>query len=147
MPDRAEHISHLRRAVARIESSPRRESARALPLTRALDARLGGGLSGDGLHEIAPAAPADAPAAFGFALALAARFMAQSGAAGAISCSPSPDRPPPSLTSSARVSDSGRARSWRGPLWMRATARRRCAISILSPADIRLASCSLFVLA
>jgi len=81
MPDRAEHISHLRRAVARIESSPRRESARALPLTRALDARLGGGLSGDGLHEIAPAAPADAPAAFGFALALAARFMAQSGAA------------------------------------------------------------------
>jgi protein ImuA len=81
LPDRAENILHLRRAVARIESAPRHERARALSLTRALDAKLGGGLSGDGLHEIAPAAPADAPAAFGFALALAARFMERSGAA------------------------------------------------------------------
>jgi protein ImuA len=78
--DRAERLSHLRRAVARIETGPRHERAGALSLTRALDAKLGGGLSSDGLHEIAPAAPADAPAAFGFALSLAARFMAQSGA-------------------------------------------------------------------
>lgn len=80
-PDRAERISHLRQAVARIENGPRHERAAPLSLTRALDARLGGGLSGDGLHEIAPAAPADAPAAFGFALSLAARFMARSAAA------------------------------------------------------------------
>jgi len=72
--DRAERISHLRGAVAALEcASPR--SAR-LKLTRELDSRLGGGLAGDALHEIAPAEPADAPAAFGFTLALAARFMA-----------------------------------------------------------------------
>ena len=77
--DRAERVSHLRRMVERIEQ-PR---ARArLSLTRGLDRRLGGGLAGDGLHEIAPAAPADAPAAFGFALSLAARFMAAREASG-----------------------------------------------------------------
>jgi len=72
--DRAERISHLRRAVEAIESATPR--APRLTLTRELDRRLGGGLSSDALCEIAPAAPADAPAAFGFALALAARFMA-----------------------------------------------------------------------
>ena len=76
--DRAERISHLRRAVGAIEGD--RPRAR-LPLTRALDRSLGGGLAGDGLHEIVPAASADAPAAFGFTLALAARFLARSGAA------------------------------------------------------------------
>jgi protein ImuA len=71
--DRAERVAHLRRAVEGIEARAR--PAR-LPLTRALDRRLGGGLAGDALHEIVPAAPADAPAAFGFTLSLAARFMA-----------------------------------------------------------------------
>ena len=76
--DRAERISCLRRAVARIEATPRAPARGArLPLSCALDPRLGGGLSPDALHEIAPAAPADAPAAFGFALSLAARFMAE----------------------------------------------------------------------
>ncbi len=71
--DRAERVSHLRRMVERIEQPRPRVR---LPLARGLDRRLGGGLTGDGLHEIAPAAPADALAAFGFALSLAARFMA-----------------------------------------------------------------------
>jgi protein ImuA len=72
--DRAERISHLRRAVEAIESaSPR---APRLTLTRELDRRLGGGLSGDALHEITPTAPADAPSAFAFALSVAVRFMA-----------------------------------------------------------------------
>ncbi len=75
--DRAERISHLRRAVARIEAGSRAEArAERLPLAREIDRRLGGGLARDGLHEIAPAAPADGPSAFGFALSLAARFMA-----------------------------------------------------------------------
>ena len=82
--DRAEGVARLRRAVAAIEG--RREAAlpRAavrLPLTRALDRALGGGLAADGLHEIAPASPADGSAAMGFALALAARFMAVRGRA------------------------------------------------------------------
>ena len=72
--DRAERISHLRGMVERIEQAPRARTR--LPVARALDRRLGGGLAGDGLHEIAPAAPADAAAAFGFTLSLAARFMA-----------------------------------------------------------------------
>ncbi len=80
--DRAEQVAHLRRAVARIENThgPRAARAERLSVTRALDRRLGGGLPSDGLCEIAPAAPADATAAFGFALALAARFMAGRGA-------------------------------------------------------------------
>ena len=77
--DRAERVSHLRRMIERLE--PPRTHTR-LPLARALDRRLGGGLTGDGLHEIAPAAPADAAAAFGFALSLAAGFMAVRSAAG-----------------------------------------------------------------
>jgi protein ImuA len=80
--DRAEQVAHLRRAVARIENThgPRAARAERLSVTRALDRRLGGGLPSDGLCEIAPTAPADATAAFGFALALAARFMAGRGA-------------------------------------------------------------------
>src|SRR6201989_2696213 len=74
--DRAERILHLRRAVEGVEAAPR---AARRPLARALDSKLGGGLARDGLHEIAPAASADAPAAFGFALSLAARFMAARG--------------------------------------------------------------------
>ncbi len=49
----------------------------ALPLARALDPALGGGLADDALHEIAPAEPADGAAATGFALALAARFLSR----------------------------------------------------------------------
>jgi protein ImuA len=46
-----------------------------LPLARAFDSALGGGLADNALHEIAPAQPADGAAAMGFALALAARFL------------------------------------------------------------------------
>ena len=71
----------LRRVIAEIEAkaglSPASEArpARRVAVARAFDSALGGGLAGDGLHEIAPAAPADGPAAMGFALALAARFL------------------------------------------------------------------------
>ncbi len=82
--DRAEGVARLRCAVAAIEGRRAAAPARAagrLPLTRALDRALGGGLAADGLHEIAPASPADGSAAMGFALALAARFMAVRGRA------------------------------------------------------------------
>jgi protein ImuA len=70
-------MAHLRRAVARIEGTGPQRAARRLPLARALDPALGGGLADDGLHEIAPAEPADGAAATGFALALAARFLSR----------------------------------------------------------------------
>ena len=82
--DRAEGMARLRRVVAQIEAEAGRASERAgrrLPLTRALDSALGGGLADDALHEIAPAEPADGAAAMGFALALAARFLSQRSAA------------------------------------------------------------------
>jgi protein ImuA len=85
--DRAEGMARLRRAVAEIEARSGPAEARAprrLSLTPALDRALGGGLSGDALHEIAPASPGDGAAAMGFALALAAEFMAERGAAGLI---------------------------------------------------------------
>ena len=78
--DRAEGMARLRRAVAQIEAEagPAGErAARRLPLARALDSALGGGLADDALHEIAPAEPADGAAAMGFALALAARFLSR----------------------------------------------------------------------
>src|ERR1700733_6983579 len=83
--DRAEGVARLRRAVAQIEAEagaaglrPGDERApRRLPLTRTLDAALGGGLADDGLHEIAPAEPQDGAGAMGFALALAARFLSR----------------------------------------------------------------------
>jgi protein ImuA len=72
-------VALLRRAVAQIEAkagfAPAARPAGRVPLARAFDPALGGGLAEDGLHEIAPAAPADGPAAMGFALALAARFL------------------------------------------------------------------------
>jgi protein ImuA len=82
--DRAEGMARLRRAVAEIEveAEPIGVRARArLPLARALDPALGGGLASDGLHEIAPAGPQDGAAAMGFALALAARFLSERPAA------------------------------------------------------------------
>src|SRR5579862_9189320 len=78
-PAKAERMAHLRRAIAGIEAHSGRPDAgapRKLSLAPALDPALGGGLSGDALHEIAPAEAGDGAAAIGFALALAARFAA-----------------------------------------------------------------------
>jgi protein ImuA len=81
-------MARLRRAVEVIEARSGPAETRAprprLSLTRALDSMLGGGLAGDGLHEIAPATPGDGAAAMGFTLAIAARFMAKTPAAGLI---------------------------------------------------------------
>jgi protein ImuA len=73
-------MARLRRVIAKIEAEggPASErAARRLPLARAFDSALGGGLADDALHEIAPAEPQDGVAAMGFALALAARFLNQ----------------------------------------------------------------------
>src|SRR6202453_2587253 len=81
-----EGMARLRRAVGEIEARSGPAETRApgagLSLTRYLDRMLGGGLAGDALHEIVPATPGDGAAAMGFALALAARFMAEHSAAG-----------------------------------------------------------------
>ena len=81
---RAEGMARLRRVIAEIETEagpaggpPGDRAARRLPLARAFDSALGGGLEDDALHEIAPAKPQDGAAAMGFALALAARFLSQ----------------------------------------------------------------------
>ena len=77
---RAEGVARLRRVIAQIEAEggpPDDRPARRLPLARAFDSALGGGLKDDALHEIAPARPADGTAAMGFALALAARFLSR----------------------------------------------------------------------
>jgi protein ImuA len=73
---RAEGVARLRRAIAQIETEAGPASER-LPLGRAFDSALGGGLADDALHEIAPAQAADGAAAMGFALALAARFLSR----------------------------------------------------------------------
>jgi protein ImuA len=70
-------MARLRRAVSEIEGTGLQRAAWRLPLARALDQALGGGLADDALHEIAPAEPADGAAAMGFALALAAQFLKQ----------------------------------------------------------------------
>ena len=80
-------MAHLRRAVEVIEARSSPVEARLtgrLSLGRALDRRLAGGLALDGLHEIAPAAPADGAAAMGFALSLAARCLADRRSSGLI---------------------------------------------------------------
>ena len=77
---RAEGMARLRRVIAEIEAEagPAIERpVQRLPLARAFDSALGGGLADDALHEIAPARPADGAAAMGFALALAARFLSR----------------------------------------------------------------------
>lgn len=79
--DKAQSLARLRSAIAEIEAPAGPAQAGApsrLSLAPALDAALGGGLSGDALHEIAPAQAGDGAAAMGFALALAARFAAAS---------------------------------------------------------------------
>jgi protein ImuA len=77
---RVQAVAHLRSAIAGIESQegPRPRAPFRLPVARALDGALGGGLAGDALHEIAPAAPGDGAAAMAFSLCLAARFAAAS---------------------------------------------------------------------
>ncbi len=74
--------ARLRRAVADIEAlsghgPAEKRAVRRLPLMRAIDGALGGGLADDALHEIVPAEPLDGAAAMGFALALAARFLSE----------------------------------------------------------------------
>jgi protein ImuA len=76
----AEGMARLRRVIAEIEAEagwPSDRSARRLPLARAFDSALGGGLADDALHEIAPAQASDGAAAIAFALALAARFLSR----------------------------------------------------------------------
>jgi protein ImuA len=77
---RLDTMAHLRSAILRIEAEagPRPRAPFRLPVTRALDGALGGGLAGDALHEIAPAGPGGGAAAMAFALCLAARFSAAS---------------------------------------------------------------------
>ncbi|HEY1887980.1 MAG TPA: hypothetical protein VGG86_18325, partial [Roseiarcus sp.] len=73
-------MARLRRVIAEIEAEagPASERlARCLPLARAFDSALGGGLADDALHEIAPAQASDGAAAMGFALALAGRFLSR----------------------------------------------------------------------
>jgi len=73
--------ARLRRVIAGIEakagdsSADRAARPAPVPLARALDPALGGGLAADGLHEIVPASAQDGAAALAFALALAARFL------------------------------------------------------------------------
>src|SRR5271156_1362682 len=77
---RAEGMARLRRVIAEIEAEagPAIERpVQRLPLARAFDSALGGGLADDSLHEIAPARPSDGAAGRGFARALAARFWSQ----------------------------------------------------------------------
>ena len=85
---RSERLDELRDTIARIEGdAPARfddvRPARprvALGHDLALDAALRGGLGRGALHEIVAAAPGDAGAASGFALALAVRFAIEGGA-------------------------------------------------------------------
>jgi protein ImuA len=73
-----EILAHLRSAIAGIEpeARPRPRGLSRLPVARALDGALGGGLAGDCLHEIAPASAGDGAAAMAFALCLASLFSA-----------------------------------------------------------------------
>jgi protein ImuA len=69
-------LAHLRSAIAGLEAAgrPQPRGPSRLPVARALDGALGGGLAGDGLHEIAPASAGDGAAATAFALCLASLF-------------------------------------------------------------------------
>lgn len=71
----AVRIERLRETIAHLEAPPVVEASEPLASlgVEPLDRMLGGGLSRTALHEIRSAG-ADAPAAFGFALALAARL-------------------------------------------------------------------------
>lgn len=87
-PDRSERIVFLRETIARLErtgpeGAPAPVASVRVPLAgeagSRLDRALGGGLPLSALHEVLPEEPADAPAALGFALALAARCGDSSG--------------------------------------------------------------------
>lgn len=72
LPAEQQHLSHLRRAIAKSEALP--EDVRPLELgVPEIDAALGGGLACAALHELSAVAPAHLGAAAGFALSLAAR--------------------------------------------------------------------------
>jgi protein ImuA len=73
--NRAAVVDELRRLLPRMESVG--GAARVLPLgLSAIDAHLPhGGLAVGALHEVAPQAHGDTPAAFGFLIALLARFQ------------------------------------------------------------------------
>ncbi len=84
--DRSEEVGFLRDAIARIEEGGqkypgRQRASGAVTLGAAtdLDGALRDGLRRGALHEVVAASPGDAPAACGFALALAARFAAALG--------------------------------------------------------------------
>ena len=80
---RRAEMADLRRLMAEIEAQgggkahAGEPAARRLKLGRSLDPALGGGLADNALSEIVPAEPLDEAAAMGFALALAARFLAE----------------------------------------------------------------------
>ncbi|MGY6706712.1 MAG: ImuA family protein [Rhizobiaceae bacterium] len=76
-----ETLSLLRRRLAALDpaGARREQAAFGLGLT-SIDDALAGGLARGGLHEILPAADADAAAASGFAAGLALRAMAEAGA-------------------------------------------------------------------
>lgn len=81
---RSEQVGFLRDVIARIEGSapslgvvrPAARVALGMEGAFALDHVLGGGLARGTLHEVVAARPGDAGATCGFALALAARFAA-----------------------------------------------------------------------
>ena len=71
LPAEQQHLSLLRRAIAKSEALP--EEVRPLSVgVSEIDAALGGGLSCAALHELSAAAPAHLGAAAGFALILGA---------------------------------------------------------------------------
>ena len=73
--NRAAIVDELRRLLPRMESAGGSVRARAFDLA-ALDAHLPhGGLALGALHEVAPQLHGDTPAAFGFLVALLARFL------------------------------------------------------------------------
>lgn len=76
MPDSNPSLDRLKRRLERLER-PRRMAARLFSLgAEAVDARLGGGLARNALHEICPPQPLDRSSASGFALMLASRASA-----------------------------------------------------------------------
>ena len=81
---RRAEMADLRRLMAEIEAQgggkapvADEPATKRLKLAQALDPALGGGLADNALSEIVPAEPLDGAAAMGFALALAARFLAE----------------------------------------------------------------------
>jgi len=71
-------LAGLRRKLALLERTSSPRAALLFPLgCPEVDRALGGGLGRGGLHEVYAARPADAPAACGFALALALQAAAE----------------------------------------------------------------------